>query len=59
MAKVSINGYVIGIIEVTREEVTRLQTEGFVVEVQQNFNQNKKKKKIKKLKKTIDKQTKE
>ena len=44
MAKVSINGYVIGIIEVTREEVTRLQTEGFVVEVQQNFNQNKKKK---------------
>ena len=33
MAKVSINGYVIGIIEVTREEVTRLQNNGFVVEV--------------------------
>ena len=34
MAKVSINGFVVGIIEVTREEVARLQTEGFVVEVQ-------------------------
>jgi hypothetical protein len=34
MAKVSINGYVVGIIEVTREEVAKLQNSGFVVEVQ-------------------------
>ena len=34
MAKVSINGYVVGIIEITREEITKLQNNGFVVEVQ-------------------------
>lgn len=50
MAKVSINGLVVGVIEVTKDDIIRLQTEGFVVEVQQNFNQ-KKKKKIKKVEK--------
>lgn len=34
MAKVSINGLVVGVIEVTKDDIIRLQTEGFVVEVQ-------------------------
>ena len=34
MAKVSINGLVVGVIEVTKDDIISLQTEGFVVEVQ-------------------------
>ena len=33
MAKVSINGLVVGIIEVTKDDVIRLQNEGFTVEI--------------------------
>lgn len=33
MAKVSINGLVIGVIEVTKDDIIRLQTEGFMVEI--------------------------
>jgi hypothetical protein len=33
MAKVSINGLVIGVIEVTKDDIIRLQTEGFTVEI--------------------------
>jgi hypothetical protein len=33
MAKVSINGLVIGVIEVTKDDVIRLQNEGFTVEI--------------------------
>lgn len=33
MAKVSINGLVVGVIEVTKDDVIRLQKEGFTVEI--------------------------
>lgn len=33
MAKVSINGLVVGVIEVTKDDVVRLQKEGFTVEI--------------------------
>lgn len=33
MAKVSINGLVVGVIEVTKDDVIRLQNEGFTVEI--------------------------
>jgi len=33
MAKISINGLVVGVIEVTKNDVIRLQKEGFTVEI--------------------------
>ncbi len=33
MAKVSINGLVVGVIEVTKDDIIKLQNEGFTVEI--------------------------